>query len=793
MRLSKSFLNDFIDIKDLDFKDIATKMVLAGNEYESITKISNATNLVIGEVLECIKHPESNHLSVCKVNIGTETKQIICGAPNVAVGQKVIVAKVGAILPGNVEIKAAKFAGLDSEGMICSMAELGIESKYLNPADKDGIHVLDPSAPIGQDAIKYLGFDDEVIDFELTSNRADLLSIIGMAYEVGAIYNRKVVLPVNTYEETESDINRSYKIDVQTDNCPMYLGKVVSNIVVKESPNFIKTRLIASGIRPINNVVDISNYVMLEYGQPLHFFDADLLGNKIIVRMAKDKETITTLDGVNRSLKASDIVIANETEVVALAGVMGGLKTEITPNTKQIFIESAIFNPMNIRYTAKNILRSEASNRFEKGLDPLRSEMAINRACYLLNKYANGAILKGEVCYDSIPKQPKVIVIKLAKINSVLGMILRLDEVLDVFNRLGFTVTGDDELEVIIPSRRTDISIVEDLIEEVGRIISYNNVIGKMPIVSIKPGKYSKRALMIKELRHLLNSLGLNQVITYSLISESEINKFVPIKHDEIVLLNPMSEDRKLMRQSLLSGLLGVYEYNTARSVTDVNIFEIGSVYYLDNGTHEDTTISGLLSGNYLTNDWQGKTIKADFYLVKGIIENMMRYMGLNNRYSFSSVNIPKDYHPTRSASLIIDNQVIGYLGQVHPSMTKKEVYIFELNLDLLMSFKVHEIKYKEVSKYPGINKDLAFVVDKSVTSQEIMSVIKQVGGRLLTNLDVFDVYEGSNVLANEKSIAYSLTFEDPTKTLNDEEVTNLVNKIISEVETKTSAKLRTK
>ncbi len=793
MRLSKSFLNNYIDVKDIDYNDLAKKMVQAGNEYESITKISSATGLVVGHVLECVKHPESTKLSVCKVDLGSSTKQIICGAANIAADQKVVVATIGAKLPNGVEIKAAKLAGMDSEGMICSLLELGIEPKYLSEEDKDGIHVLAKDAPIGTDAILYLGFNDEVIDFELTSNRADLLSVLGMAYEVGAIYNKKVTLPEFKVNEIAPDINTLYKIDLQTENCPIYLGKLVRNVIIQESPYFIKTRLIASGIRPINNVVDISNYVMLEFGQPLHFFDSAKLGNKVVVRMAKDNETMTTLDGAKRVLNINDIVIASDTEIVALAGVMGGLNTEVTKDTKDIFIESAIFNPLNIRTTSKNILRSEASNRFEKGVDPNRTLMALNRACYLLNKYASGEVLSGVLTHDKVIKEPKHIKITLAKINNVLGMNLIQEEVVGIFNRLGFTVVSGPELDVLVPTRRTDISIKEDLIEEVGRIYSYDNVLGLMPKTNIKSGTYSNRATIVKELRNELSALGLNQVITYSLVSASDINKFVPVKHNEVMVLNPMNEDRKYMRQSLLNGLLGVWEYNNARNIKDVNIFEIGASYYKDTEYKEDMMLAGLLSDNYIVNEWQGKTIKADFYLVKGVVETIIRYLGLNNRYSFTTDNIPTDYHPNRSASIMIDKEIVGYVGQIHPTMSKKEIYVFEINLDKLLTFKVREIKFKELSKYPAINKDLAFVVDRKVTALEIMNIITKVGGRLLTNLDVFDLYVGENVLSNEKSIAYSLTFEDPTKTLSDEEVNNIITKIVSEVETTISAKLRTK
>ena len=792
MRLSKSFVSEYIDIKDIDYSALAEKMVFAGNEYESISAISNATGLVVGYVKSCKMHPESQKLHICEVDLGDSVEQIICGAPNVAAGQKVIVAKVGAKLPGDIVIKKAKLAGMDSNGMICSLAELGIESKYLTEEDKAGIHVLDSDAKVGSDALAYLGFDDLAIDFELTSNRADLLSVLGMAYELGTIYDKEVKLPENKCDELEEDINDTYQIDVQTDNCSIYLGKLVRDVEIKESPKWMKSRLMASGIRPINNVVDISNYVMLEYGQPLHFFDADKLGNKVIVRMASNGEEITTLDGNNRQLKNTDIVIANEKEAVALAGVMGGLSTEVEEDTKNIFIESAIFNSYNIRYTSKSILKSEASNRYEKGIDPNRTIEALKRACYLLNKYANGKVLSGVLTHDKANHDSKKIDITLGKINQVLGMELTSREVEDVFRRLGFkTNLKNDNFVVEVPTRRLDISIKEDLIEEVGRIYGYEHLKGHMPVISVKRGTISNKERMVNELRYQLRALGLNQVITYSLMSQEEANLFTLKESEDVTLLEPMSEDKKVMRKSIIPSLLKVLEYNQARKQNDIMIFEDGKVYTKENGTYlEENKIASLLCGTYFRNDWQQKFIKVDFYLVKGIIETILNYLGLNNRYDFRVTNM-KDLHPGKSAEILVDNEVIGYLGQVHPSLSKKEVYVFELSIDKLLTKKVRIIKFRETPKYPSVTKDLAFVMKKDMESKKVMDIIKKTGGRILTNIDVFDLYVGENVADDEKSIAYKLTFQATDRTLTDDEVLEVFNNIIKAVEEKSSAKLR--
>ena len=795
MRVSKNFLNDYIKVDDLDFKEVANKMVFAGNEYESVSKISEATGIVVGHVLECEMHPESKKLHICKVDLGDEVVQILCGAPNMRQGIKVPVAKIGAKLPNGIEIKKAKLAGMDSNGMCCSLEELGIESKYMSEEDKTGIHVLPEDAPVGEDAIHYMQYDDEVIDFELTANRGDLLSMLGMAHEVGALYNRPVTYPENQPNVLKENVNDVMTIDVQTENCPIYLGKIVKDVVIKESPEWMKERLMASGIRSINNVVDISNYVMLEYGQPLHFFDQDRLGDKVIVRMAEENETLKTLDGQERTLKTSDIVIANDKEAVALAGVMGGLSTEVEMDTKNIFIESAIFEPIHIRYTAKSILRSEASSRYEKGIDPNRTKEALNRACYLLEKYADGKVYDGILTHDTTKKDDKKIEITLDKINAVLGMKLKKEEVIDVFTRLGFqTEEKGTTMVVSVPTRRLDISIKEDLIEEVGRIYGYEHVQGTLPVLESKEGSYSKKELFIKGLRQRLQGLGLTEVITYSLVKKEDVSKYTNFQNEDIVLLDPLTEDRKYLRKSLIPSLLNVWEYNTSRNQKNVAIYESGNIYYKEQDEYvERPMISGLLYGIGTNNLWQQEKIVVDFYYVKGIIENIMKYLGLNNRYSFDTNNLPKEFHPGRSCALLIDREVVGYFGQVHPTECKKEVYVFELDVLKIMSHKVRMMKYKEISKYPAIHKDLAFIVDQKVTSKEIMDVLKHIGGRMVTHIDVFDVYTGENVGENEKSIAYSITFEDATRTLTDEEVMKVFNKMIAEVESKLNAKVRDK
>ena len=786
MKLSTNFVKDYVDV-DVNLKQLAEDMTRVGNEYDSAERLINATKLVIGEIVECTAHPDSDHLHLCKVNVGNEILNIVCGAPNARKGLKVIVALDGAELPGKT-IKKGMIRGQESNGMLCSIAELGLEHKFLKPEDSEGIAELGEDAEIGGDPIKYLQMDDGVIDFELTANRGDLLSILGMAYEVGAIYDKKVKDVDLKHKESGEDINKAFKTEVKTENCSKLLVKKVENVKIEESPIFIKNRLIASGIRPINNVVDISNYVMLELGQPLHFYDADKLGNKLVVRMAEDGEKLTTLDNVERTLTSEDIVIADATHGVGLAGVMGGLETEVEPDTKNIIIESAIFDSVKVRKTSKKIVRSEASNRFEKGLDPERTTMAIERACKLLEEYAGGTVVTGTVEYDKTNNKEKEIEITFKNINDVLGTVIPNEEILNVFRKLGFSYKVNGEtIKVTVPTRRLDISIKEDLIEEVSRIYGVDNIEGKLPIVPMRKGSYDKTQ---REIRNKMIALGLKETLTYVLINDKEVNGYTLDKFEPLKLLDPITEDRNTLRYSMIPSLYKVYEYNKAREQKDISIFEIGKGFYKKGEVYgEDTKLCVLMSGKYSTGLNNNKTV--DFYVIKGIAEEVLDYLGYSGRYSFMKQEMPKEMHPGQSAMINVNGSNIGMIGKIHPSVTKDDVYVLEINLDELFTKKVGKMKYKEFSKFPSINKDIALVVDKKSVSKDIEKVIKSAGGSLLTNIEVFDVYTGVGVGIDKKSIAYSLTFSDMKKTLTDEEINGLMDKIIDAVSKKCGAELR--
>lgn len=661
MKLSLNFVKDYIDI-DVPVKTLAEDMTRVGNEYDYAGNLIDASKLIIGEVVSCKEHQDSDHLHVCKVNIGEEILNIVCGAPNVREGLKVIVALDGACLPGDVKIKKGNIRGEESNGMLCSLQELGIESKFLKDEDKNGIHELGSDAIIGEDPIKYLKLDDSVIDFELTANRGDLLSILGMAYEIGAIYDKKVKDVDLSYNEQGEDINNKFSTRINTDNCSLFLSKKVENVVIKESPDFIKNRLMASGIRPINNVVDISNYVMLELGQPLHFYDADRLEDKLEVRMAKKDEKLTTLDNIERTLDENDIVISDGKKAIGLAGVMGGLTTEVENDTKNVIIESAIFDSVKVRKTSKKILRSEASNRFEKGLDPNRTYMAMERACHLLEKYADAKIVTGLVKYDNTNKENKEVTVSVSNINNVLGTQIKKDEILDVFRKLGFEYTSnDEEITVSVPSRRLDISIKEDLIEEVGRIYGVDNIKGKLPSLPMKAGSFDKTT---REIRNKMISLGLNETLTYILVNDKEANKYVVDEFESLKLLDPMTEERNTLRNSILPSLLKVYEYNKARNIKDVSIFEIGKGFYKKQDEYkEETKLASVMSGEYYLGL---NKVEVDFYITKGIVEEILDYLGYNGRYSFiTDREIPQEFHPGQTAAISVNNDVVGYVRKI--------------------------------------------------------------------------------------------------------------------------------
>lgn len=787
--ISLEWVSDYIDISGLDYHELAKKITEAGINIEKVIT-NKIDNLVIGEVTKCESIPNT-HLHVCLVDIKTEKLQIVCGAPNVREQMKVIVAKDGAILPGGIEIKKSIIHNTESNGMLCALFELGLEEKNESTIAK-GIYEVPNTAQVGAPAMESLNLLSTVYELDIHKHRNnDCYYHIGFAYEIASILNKKVTLPSVTYKEVDDDVNNHIKLNVKTAKCPYYLGKMATNIKVKESPDFIKKRLHAVGMRSINNVVDISNYVMLEFGQPLHFFDKDLLGDNIIVRDATEHEELTTLDNTKRVLNNSDIVIANNAGPVCIAGVMGGLNTEVTTNTKNIFIESAIFDSVSIRNTAQKLnLKSEASIRYGKGLSYEYTCLAIQRACHLLEKYADATIISGTIVHDKIDKTPKIVKFKADEINNLLGINISTKDMEYELNRLDFPYTLDkDEFTVTIPKRRLDIDpYVNDLAEEIGRLYGYQNLTETMPVVSIRQGKYQKDILYKRLISKRLRSLGLNETKTYTLTSPVMASLFNYDNKKQKTLPNPMSTDKSVIRTSILPSLLNIYEYNKARKVENIFLYEISKTY--DENYKEEYKVAGLLKGTFLNNPWQGSK-NVDFYYVKGIVENLLNYLGFNNHYQIVASTAP-NFHPGITASILLDNEVVGVIGRIHPSTNKDEIYLFELSMNKLMQ-DIEKITYTEPPKYPSITKDMAFIVSKNITSDEVKSVIISSGGENLKDCTLFDIYVGDNVSVNEKSLAFKLTFVNPSKTLTDEEVMNSFNNIITTVESKLNAKLRDK
>ena len=786
--ISLNWVKDYVDIANEDLDELAVKITKAGVNVEKVIK-NRINNLVIGEVVECTDHPDSDHLHLCKVNIGDKTTQIVCGAKNVRKGIKVIVALPGCVLPGDFEIKTGKIRGEESNGMICALFELGLEEKNDETYAK-GIAEIETELVPGDDANIYLGTDDTIYELDVHKHRNnDCYYHIGFAYEIASILSKKVTLPDISHKESKENISDYFKLKVETDKCPYYSAKMVKNVTIKESPEFIKKRLIAAGMRPINNVVDISNYVMLEFGQPLHFFDKDKLGNNILVRQAKENEPIKTLDGQDRVLTESDIVITDGKKPVCIAGIMGGENTDVDDTTKDILIEAAIFDAVTTRYTASRLnLKSEASIRYGKGLNYEYTHLAIERACHLLEKYADATVLSGTVIYDNIDKTEKVVTFKTEEINTLLGITLTDKDVETELDRLMFEYKKDkDTFIVTIPNRRLDIDPnVNDIAEEIGRLYGYHNLVSTLPTVETRRGVYVGDVKIRKEISKRLRTLGLNESKTYTLTSPEMASKFRYDNKEQVVLPNPMSQDKSVVRTSILPSLINVYEYNKARHINDILLYEISKTY--DLAYNEEMKVAMLIKGNYVTNEWNHTIIKCDFYTLKGIIENLLDYLGFRNRYSFEKANLP-EMHPGMTANIIIDREVVGVIGRVHPNYKKDEIYVAELSVTKLYNKQVKPIKFKEATKYPEIVKDVAFVMPNETESEVIKKQIRQSGGRLLTDINVFDLYP--NIEENKKSIAYKLTFSDPTRTLTDEEVMNVFNKIITEVTTKCNVKIR--
>ncbi|HGZ7598014.1 TPA: phenylalanine--tRNA ligase subunit beta [Staphylococcus aureus] len=789
MLISNEWLKEYVTIDD-SVSDLAERITRTGIEVDDLIDYTkDIKNLVVGFVKSKEKHPDADKLNVCQVDIGEdEPVQIVCGAPNVDAGQYVIVAKVGGRLPGGIKIKRAKLRGERSEGMICSLQEIGISSNYIPKSFESGIYVFSESQVPGTDALQALYLDDQVMEFDLTPNRADALSMIGTAYEVAALYNTKMTKPETTSNELELSANDELTVTIENeDKVPYYSARVVHDVTIEPSPIWMQARLIKAGIRPINNVVDISNYVLLEYGQPLHMFDQDAIGSQqIVVRQANEGEKMTTLDDTERELLTSDIVITNGQTPIALAGVMGGDFSEVKEQTSNIVIEGAIFDPVSIRHTSRCLnLRSESSSRFEKGIATEFVDEAVDRACYLLQTYANGKVLKDRVSSGELGAFITPIDITADKINRTIGFDLSQNDIVTIFNQLGFdTEINDDVITVLVPSRRKDITIKEDLIEEVARIYGYDDIPSTLPVFDkVTSGQLTDRQYKTRMVKEVLEGAGLDQAITYSLVSKEDATAFSMQQRQTIDLLMPMSEAHASLRQSLLPHLIEAASYNVARKNKDVKLFEIGNVFFANGeGELPDQVeyLSGILTGDYVVNQWQGKKETVDFYLAKGVVDRVSEKLNLEFSYRRADID---GLHPGRTAEILLENKVVGFIGELHPTLAAdndlKRTYVFELNFDALMAVSVGYINYQPIPRFPGMSRDIALEVDQNIPAADLLSTIHAHGGNILKDTLVFDVYQGEHLEKGKKSIAIRLNYLDTEETLTDERV----SKVQAEIE----------
>ncbi|HII0862230.1 TPA: phenylalanine--tRNA ligase subunit beta [Staphylococcus aureus] len=789
MLISNEWLKEYVTIDD-SVSNLAERITRTGIEVDDLIDYTkDIKNLVVGFVKSKEKHPDADKLNVCQVDIGEdEPVQIVCGAPNVDAGQYVIVAKVGGRLPGGIKIKRAKLRGERSEGMICSLQEIGISSNYIPKSFESGIYVFSEAQVPGTDALQALYLDDQVMEFDLTPNRADALSMIGTAYEVAALYNTKMTKPETTSNELDLSANDELTVTIENeDKVPYYSARVVHDVTIEPSPIWMQARLIKAGIRPINNVVDISNYVLLEYGQPLHMFDQDAIGSQqIVVRQANEGEKMTTLDDTERELLTSDIVITNGQTPIALAGVMGGDFSEVKEQTSNIVIEGAIFDPVSIRHTSRRLnLRSESSSRFEKGIATEFVDEAVDRACYLLQTYANGKVLKDRVSSGELGAFITPIDITADKINRTIGFDLSQNDIVTIFNQLGFdTEINDDVITVLVPSRRKDITIKEDLIEEVARIYGYDDIPSTLPAFDkVTSGQLTDRQYKTRMVKEVLEGAGLDQAITYSLVSKEDATAFSMQQRQTIDLLMPMSEAHASLRQSLLPHLIEAASYNVARKNKDVKLFEIGNVFFANGeGELPDQVeyLSGILTGDYVVNQWQDKKETVDFYLAKGVVDRVSEKLNLEFSYRRADID---GLHPGRTAEILLENKVVGFIGELHPILAAdndlKRTYVFELNFDALMAVSVGYINYQPIPRFPGMSRDIALEVDQNIPAADLLSTIHAHGGNILKDTLVFDVYQGEHLEKGKKSIAIRLNYLDTEETLTDERV----SKVQAEIE----------
>ena len=785
MLVSVKALSKLVDLNGLDGEKIANGLTFAGIEVEEVKRIASGTNLIIGEILECENHPDSDHLHVLKVNLGDKygVEQIVCGAPNARKGLKVIVARVGAKLP-EVEIKKGVIRGVESNGMCCSLLELGVESKYLREEQTKGIEELPKDAPVGEEnVLGYLGLDDEILNLKVLANRSDLLSLYNVALEVGAIFNREVKeLEAPAIINGESDI----KVGSNTYRCSQFSIKEIRDIKVKESPEWMKQFLMCMGVRSINNIIDIGNYVMLMTGQPLHMYDADLLPKKELI--ARDDLTLdfVALDEKTYKVIPGDIVISSDAKAMCLGGVMGSLECAVTEKTKNIYIEAASFDAKSVRHTSQRLgLASESSMRFVKGTNHFRSKFVLEYTANLIKDLCEGKVFGDVKEYQSEEERDLIVESSTERINKRLGTSFSEKEIIDVLERLHFKVEdkGNGKFIAHVPSFRLDVTCDADLSEEVIRVLGFEHVKSILPNLDLTVGALSEEQKKERLVREQLLSLGLDECLTYSLVSDKENECYSLVNKDEpYVILNPLTDDHKVFRRNIANSLLSVASYNVSRQNKNLGLFEISNIMTKNK---QEKHLCIVLVGNRLDQGLM-KQERYDFYDMKGYLESVMTILGIeNSRYKLERAKENLDeLHPGRSADIIAQGQKIGVFGELHPNKLKEydlgktSALVLEMDLNALFNLKVGLIKAKPYSRFPNVTRDLALVLDKSVEARDVIKTIKTIGKGLVRDAEIFDLYEGGNIGDNMKSLAVTITFGSDERTLSDKEVNDLEEKI---------------
>ncbi len=806
MKVSINWLNRLVDYRATP-EELADKLTMAGIGVEAIEYLGGELSelIVVGYVQKVERHPDADKLSLCQVNVGQEVLQIICGASNVAEGAKVPVALPGSTLPNGTKIKKAKLRGVESNGMICSVQELGLNNNLFTKHEQEGILILNPQCQPGEKVTQALGIEDTILVLELTPNRADCLSMINVAREVAAVTGGSLKLPqVEVIEKSGELAADLAKVVIQdTESCKRYAARVIKNVTLGPSPKWMQDCLRASGIRPINNVVDVTNYVMLEYGQPLHAFDYDLLSKgTIIVRKGEKGEKMLTLDQVERELDEEMLLITDPEKAVAIAGVMGGFDTEVTAKTANVLLESAYFAGVSVRKTSRRLgLRSESSMRFEKGIDIAGVIPALDRAAQLLQQYAQGQVLSGVIDVYPSPVEAKQVALRLSRTNQLLGTSLLINDLQTIFDKLGFVYKLEEsKLIVDVPSYRRDIELEVDLIEEVARLYGYSNIPTSMPVGELTQGKKKEHQVIEDLSRDILTGCGLTEIITYSFNSQRIFDKLnLPdgdSSRDGVAVFNPLSDEQAIMRTTLINGLLEVATKNIKRRTINIQIFEIGKKYTpsINKLPIETNLIAGLITGK-AEKGWNWPEGVNDFYTLKGILDRLLSNLGVEEVKYVSCIDNPS-YHPGRTAKLYVGEKSLGYAGEISPIVASnyelnQKCYIFELNLDLIVELGQLTKKYQSLPKYPSTERDLAILVKEDVLADEIIAVIKNAAGNLLISVNLFDLYKGAQIREGYKSLAYNLVYQAQDRTLTDDEVNGLQEKVRKAVAEGLGAELR--